>query len=75
MDAGLQTWTMIRACTRGDMETAETIRRLVEKEISSISDESLVARIRELFVAPYPVEREWDYGSPGLTYEGVKRTV
>lgn len=51
------------------METAETIRRLVEKEISSMSNKSLVARIRELLVAPYPVEREWDYGSPGLTYQ------
>jgi hypothetical protein len=50
------------------METSETIQHLVEKEITDIADASLVARIRELLVVPYAVDREWDYGSPRQTY-------
>ena len=45
-----------------------SIDYIVEKEIARISDRRLAARIRSLLVAPYPVERDWDYGKPGEKY-------
>src|SRR5215471_6229576 len=44
---------------------AKEIADLVEQELGRITDSQLKARIRELLVTPYPVEREWDYGVPG----------
>ena len=40
------------------------ISDLVEQGIASISDTRLADKIRELLVAPYVVERPWDYGAP-----------
>jgi len=48
--------------------SSERVRALVDAELARIPDSTLAARIRELLVPPYPVEREWDYGSPGQTY-------
>jgi hypothetical protein len=44
---------------------AKEISELVHVELQRITDERLQARIRELLVTPYPVERDWDYGAPG----------
>jgi hypothetical protein len=41
---------------------------LVESEIRRIGDRRIADGIRELAVAPYPVERSWDYGEPGERY-------
>ena len=46
----------------------EEITALVESELATISDSALAEAIRRLAVEPYPVEREWDYGAPGLTH-------
>ena len=48
------------------MKTA--VSDLVKSELSRISDPALVAAIRRLLIAPYPVERDWDYGVPGEKY-------
>jgi predicted amidohydrolase len=47
---------------------SEEISGLVGTEIRRIVDGKLVARIRELLVAPYAIEREWDYGPPGQRF-------
>jgi len=44
------------------------IASLVERELTRIADPILLAAIRRLLVTPYPVERDWDYGSPGQKY-------
>lgn len=44
------------------MMTAEGISLLVRQELDRINDVVLLDRIRELLVAPYTVERGWDYG-------------
>jgi hypothetical protein len=38
---------------------------VLKQELKRITDPALVARIRELLVLPYPVERDWDYGRIG----------
>jgi hypothetical protein len=50
------------------MLTSQMVSSLVNVEIARINDAALLARIRELLVTPYPVEREWDYGNPGEHY-------
>lgn len=47
------------------MEGAKSISELVEREIMNMTDPRIAQRIRELLVSPYPVERTWDYGTPG----------
>lgn len=47
------------------METAGDIQALLDAELRRITDESLLAKIRELLIPPEAVEREWDYGAPG----------
>jgi hypothetical protein len=54
--------------TRGVVETAGEISRSVEQQLAGISDPTLVSRIRELLVSPYPVLRAWDYGAEGESY-------
>ncbi len=44
---------------------AEEIAQRVKQELERITDDRLKARIRELLVTPYAVERDWDYGAPG----------
>jgi hypothetical protein len=44
---------------------AEEIAQRVKQELERITDDRLKARICELLVTPYPVERDWDYGAPG----------
>jgi hypothetical protein len=46
------------------MEEAKEITAIVERELAGIRDARLAERIRQLLVTPYPVEREWDYGTP-----------
>jgi hypothetical protein len=46
-------------------DQADSISQLVEEQLLRIADPVLVKKIRELLVTPYPVDREWDYGSPG----------
>jgi hypothetical protein len=46
----------------------DSISKLVERELLQMADPVLVKRIRELLVLPYPVSREWDYGSPGQCF-------
>ena len=40
------------------------VDQLVETELSRIDDLALLARTRDLRVAPTPVLRDWDYGAP-----------
>ena len=47
------------------MTNAKEISELVEGQIQVITDPILVSRVRPLLVAPYPVERDWDYGEDG----------
>lgn len=47
---------------------AREVSGIVEREIQRIRDPRVVDRIRELVVAPYPVERLWDYGAHGERY-------
>jgi hypothetical protein len=47
------------------MEDVTEISRLVTQQLTGITDEKLTSWIRELLVAPYAVDRAWDYGSPG----------
>jgi hypothetical protein len=47
------------------MLTANEVSSLVGEELTRITDAALLARIRELLVVPYPVERDWDYGHVG----------
>ena len=47
------------------MLTANEVSSLVSEELTRITDAALLARIRELLVVPYPVERDWDYGRVG----------
>ena len=46
------------------METAESVQERVQVELERISDPILLARTRELLIAPYPEMRPWDYGAP-----------
>jgi hypothetical protein len=47
------------------MLTADRVSLLVNEELARISDSTLLAKVRELLVSPYPVERDWDYGRAG----------
>jgi hypothetical protein len=47
------------------MLRANDVVSLVNQELMRITDAPLLARIRELLVVPYPVERDWDYGRVG----------
>jgi hypothetical protein len=47
------------------MLTANEVSSLVSDELTRITDAALLARIRELLVVPYPVERDWEYGRVG----------
>jgi hypothetical protein len=48
--------------------TPETLSDLVESQLATVANSRVAARIRQLLVAPYCVDREWDYGEPGTTY-------
>jgi hypothetical protein len=50
------------------MLTAEMLSSLVSDELVRITDTAILAKIREVLVSPYPVERAWDYGRPGEHY-------
>jgi hypothetical protein len=50
------------------MINATGVAKLVEKELTRINNAKLLIRIRDLLVAPYPVERGWDYGAPDEHY-------
>src|SRR5258707_12509356 len=50
------------------MLTANEVSALVEQELKGITDPARLARIRELSVLPYPVERDWDYGRIGENF-------
>ena len=47
------------------MLTADKVSLLVTEELTRIPDPALLAKVRELLVSPYPVERDWDYGGAG----------
>ena len=47
------------------MLTSKDVAALVSRELERIADQALLTRLQELLVTPYPVEREWDYGTPG----------
>ena len=47
------------------MLTANEVSSLVSEELTRITDDAILAGIRELLVVPYPVERDWDYGRLG----------
>jgi hypothetical protein len=43
---------------------ANEISDLVTRELARIENREVTARIRDLLVTPYAVERSWDYGTP-----------
>lgn len=47
------------------MLTAKEVSSIVGEELASINDPTLLHRIQQFLVTPYPVEREWDYGRRG----------
>ena len=49
------------------MLNAKKVTGLATEELARIADAALLARIRELLVEPYPVDRGWDYGTLGET--------
>ncbi|MDJ0841608.1 MAG: hypothetical protein QNK37_34185 [Acidobacteriota bacterium] len=44
------------------------VQSLLDNELKSISDASLIHQIRPLLITPHRVEREWDYGEERRTY-------
>lgn len=50
------------------MLSEQAIDALVDQELSRLSDAKLSARIAELRVKPYRVDRAWDYGKEAITY-------
>ena len=52
-----------------DSTVNSRITDLVNNQLATISDPTLVAVIRRFLVTPYAVHRDWDYGTPGQKYE------
>src|SRR3954464_11959022 len=50
------------------MLSPDRISDLLHQELARVTDPTLAARLRELLVNPYPVERAWDYGRPNETF-------
>jgi len=50
------------------MLTVTEVSSIVSNELTHINDCALLNRIRSLLVAPYAVERDWDYGKVGERY-------
>ena len=50
------------------MSNVKEISELVQREMQRTTDSKLADRIRELLITPYPVKREWVYGTPGEHY-------
>jgi hypothetical protein len=48
--------------------TVETLKALVEDELTTVLDTRVVAHIRRMLVEPYVLLRSWDYGEPGQEY-------
>jgi hypothetical protein len=46
----------------------DALKRLVERELESLTDARVIAHIRSLLVEPKVVLRDWDYGEPGQQY-------
>ena len=51
------------------MLTSKDIVELTQHELRKITKPDLVQRIQELLVSPYAVQRAWDYGNSGDTFE------
>jgi len=47
------------------MLTSDDVSTRLSEELARITDSSLLARICELLVSPYPVQRDWEYGRCG----------
>lgn len=47
---------------------ADTLKALVERELSCVTDVRVMSRVRSLLVEPRPELRDWDYGDPGQQY-------
>lgn len=48
--------------------SADMVAQIVGDQLGSLSDATLAARIGALLVHPYRVDRESDYGEPGIAY-------
>jgi hypothetical protein len=48
--------------------TPAEVAVLVEQQLSTVDDSTVVNQIRALLVQPYAVDRPWDYGEPGQTH-------
>ena len=53
---------------RQTMLTVHRVSLLVDEELARITDADLQQRVRDLLVAPYAVERDWDYGPLGQRF-------
>jgi hypothetical protein len=42
-----------------------TIKELIERELSTVSDHRVVSHIRRMLIEPYMILRIWDYGEEG----------
>ena len=47
---------------------ADSVGQLVAEQLARVSEPTVAARIRSLLVSPYSVAREFDYGSPKISY-------
>jgi hypothetical protein len=44
------------------------IKELIERELSTVSDNRVVSHIRGMLIEPYMILRAWDYGENGQQY-------
>jgi hypothetical protein len=45
--------------------SSDAIRRLIDRELSTVSDRRVVSHIRGILIEPYSIMRTWDYGAKG----------
>jgi hypothetical protein len=48
--------------------SSDAIRRLIDRELSTVSDRRVVSHIRGILIEPYSIMRTWDYGAKGQQY-------
>jgi hypothetical protein len=48
--------------------TSDAITELIERELSTLSDDRVIAHVRGMLIQPYSILRTWDYGEKGQQY-------
>jgi hypothetical protein len=47
---------------------AESLKHLIDAELSHVHDARVVSHIRAILIEPYSIMRDWDYGKPGQQF-------